>query len=217
MALPRDFILLFRQFLIGNTAYSLDKITDFTLVKNGFGFRHEEGWYEFSFDRLTARPVDEIRPLNFSRLSIEDRQALYWKIRETHLKAHENGLDHFFRQVLGQGFPKERKEPITYTPKDIAHLAQMELWEIVEGKSYPLPLPSDIEPLYVYLSDWGHSVIAIDSLLCYKEADPALFMLPVPVKTLLRQGYIIRYGMVYSPFENDELGSLLIREGEQEF
>ena len=56
----------------------------------------------------------------------------------------------------------------------------------VPGKKYHSALPAELDPWYVYCSDGGHCiVVALRS--AYKEnADPASFLIPAPVKSVLR-------------------------------
>ena len=63
-------------------------------------------------------------------------------------------------------------------------------------KSYPSPLPPDVQQWYCYTVDSGHSIAAAPAALYDPGREPEHFLVPVPVKTVLRgyeqkDGYII--------------------------
>lgn len=65
----------------------------------------------------------------------------------------------------------------------------------VPGHAYPSPLPRELEDWYVYTSDFGHNVVCVLRADYQDAGELTQFMLPVPVKAVLR-GYEIRRGYV---------------------
>lgn len=63
---------------------------------------------------------------------------------------------------------------------------------MVPGKSYPKPLPSELAPWYLYLSDSGHSLVCCLKSYYKAEGDLTPCLLPVSVKTVLRNYEILR-------------------------
>lgn len=62
--------------------------------------------------------------------------------------------------------------------------------------AYPMTLPADIAPWYCYTVDGGHSILAaIPVLLTANPTKPDSFLVPIPVKSVLR-GYRIEQGFV---------------------
>lgn len=56
-------------------------------------------------------------------------------------------------------------------------------------KRYPEPLPGYLAPWYLYLDDHGHSVLVALASAYTAGGDPGHFMVPVPVRTVLRLGW----------------------------
>jgi hypothetical protein len=86
----------------------------------------------------------------------------------------------------------------------------------VENKSYYTDLPMEVRPWYVYLSDCGHNIVCILARDYQEETELTKFLLPVPVKTVLRD-YQIKNGYVVVdlPYNSEE--GLLIAEEDDEF
>lgn len=68
--------------------------------------------------------------------------------------------------------------------------------------AYPGTLPADLAPWHCYTVDGGHSILAtIPLLLTANPTDPDSFLVPIPVKSVLR-GYELRepgYVLALSP------------------
>ncbi len=86
---------------------------------------------------------------------------------------------------------------------------------LVHGKAYPRPLPAALQEWYCYTVDGGHSIMCAIKSLYEPGGDPERFLVPVPVKSVLRgyaqqDGYVVadlsydsRVGLV-TPAEDDE-------------
>lgn len=100
---------------------------------------------------------------------------------------------------------------------DKAH-KDLDRWEVT-GKKYHSQLPDDAMPWYVYTQDGGHSAFAIAEFharAAFESDDPTQFLIPMPVKIVLR-GYRVRDGflVVDAPYDNS-LG-LLTSDEDHEF
>lgn len=63
---------------------------------------------------------------------------------------------------------------------------------IVRGKKYHSPLPFEFEESYCYTIDGGHSIIVVIESE-YIEGEPVEnFLVPAPIKTVIRHGYKIK-------------------------
>lgn len=91
---------------------------------------------------------------------------------------------------------------------------------LVGGKSYPRPLPQSLQSWYCYTGDGGHCIVCV--LTCHyqqyqKHDDFTDYLIPVPVKTVLRQGYqeINGYIVVDLPYDQDT--GLVFPDGDDEW
>ena len=85
------------------------------------------------------------------------------------------------------------------------------------GKSYPRQLPGELQAWYCYPLDCGHSIV-VALKQCYTPGgDPRQFLVPAPVKAVLRAGYEQRDGyiLVDLPYDN-EIG-LTTQPGDEEY
>ena len=60
---------------------------------------------------------------------------------------------------------------------------------LVTSKTYPRPLPEELQAWYCYTTDGGHSILCALKSAYVPDADPASFLVPAPVKSVLRAGY----------------------------
>ncbi len=89
---------------------------------------------------------------------------------------------------------------------------------LVEGRSYPKPLPEDLEPWYCYLLDGGHSIAIITEQHYEPGIDPTRYLVPAPVKSVLRAGYEVSpEGLVVSDIPYSSEVGLLSGEDDDEF
>ncbi|HEY9879012.1 MAG TPA: hypothetical protein V6D29_11180 [Leptolyngbyaceae cyanobacterium] len=91
---------------------------------------------------------------------------------------------------------------------------------MVKSSSYPAPLPPELNRWHLYVADGGHSIMAILHEHYESNRDnPLAAMIPIPVKTVIRQGYEVKDGrIVVNPGLNysDELG-LQVPEEDAEY
>ena len=88
---------------------------------------------------------------------------------------------------------------------DIIREAGLEKW-VLPGRTYPHPLPDDLTPYYCYTRDGGHSILVVVENE-YRQGDPPVrFIIPAPVKTVLKAGYHLRDGLVWAvlPYDSDD-------------
>ncbi|MNW57380.1 hypothetical protein D3C74_351780 [compost metagenome] len=88
------------------------------------------------------------------------------------------------------------------------------------SKSYP-DLPSDLLPFYVYITDNGHSLMAIPNTLLveYNNSTDELWQLevPIPVKYVLEHVYYMYEGyIIVDILYNHEFG-IEVPEGYEEY
>src|SRR5947199_9868467 len=86
---------------------------------------------------------------------------------------------------------------------------------LVPGKTYPQPLLAALQAWYCYTRDGGHSIMCAVKSLYEPGTDPENFLVPVPIKSVLRgyqeqDGYIVvdlpyhrQFGLV-TPAGDDE-------------
>lgn len=87
---------------------------------------------------------------------------------------------------------------------------------VVLGKKYHTELPEELKPFYCYVHDGGHSLICIFPEHINKKSRDN-YLVPAPVKTVLRNGYIIKHDyLVCSIPYDDEIG-LLTQTGDHEY
>lgn len=87
---------------------------------------------------------------------------------------------------------------------------------LVAGKAYPRPLPTELQPWYCYTSDGGHSIVAAIKSLYALEKPPESFLVPVPVKTVLR-GYEPDHGYIVVNLPYDGQVGLVTPRGDDEY
>lgn len=85
-----------------------------------------------------------------------------------------------------------------------------------ESKSYYQPLPPELAKWYCYTTDGGHSILVAVKSLYDPTKGPESFLVPAPVKTVLR-GYTRdrEYIIVNLPYSH-EVG-LIVPAGDDEF
>jgi len=88
---------------------------------------------------------------------------------------------------------------------------------IIPGKSYPEPLPPDLAPWYVYTQDGGHQIAIALASFYRPGASPADFVVPAPVRAVLRQGWTVRDGWVVCDLPYDTDMGLITDPGGNEY
>lgn len=84
---------------------------------------------------------------------------------------------------------------------------------VVPGRSYPEPLPAELVPWYCYLRDGGHSIAVVVPEGEGAPEDPTDYLVPVPVRTVLRTEWHVDGGYVYCRVPYDpQLGVLTEQE-----
>lgn len=88
---------------------------------------------------------------------------------------------------------------------------------VVRGKRYHSPLPFELEESYCYTADGGHSIIvALENE--YREGEPIENVLvPAPVKTIIRHGYKVKDGYVWSNIPYSKETGLITEAGDDEY
>ena len=74
-----------------------------------------------------------------------------------------------------------------------------------EGR-IPSLLPDDLSPYYCYTRDGGHSILVVVENE-YRQGDPPVrFIIPAPVKMVLKAGYHLKDGFVWAvlPYDRDD-------------
>ena len=87
---------------------------------------------------------------------------------------------------------------------------------LVAGTSYPQPLPQPLAAWYCYTSDGGHSIACAIKSRYTPGADPETFLVPVPVKTVLR-GYTEDDGYILVDVPYDRKYGLITPRGDDEY
>lgn len=90
---------------------------------------------------------------------------------------------------------------------DKQNVIEIILWPyLVEGKEYHSPLPAELQEWYCYTCDGGHSIVCALAKDYQPGVDMTNYLVPVPVRTVLR-GYEVRgdYIVVDLPY-SEEIG-----------
>lgn len=88
---------------------------------------------------------------------------------------------------------------------------------IVPGKGYPRPLPADLAPWHVYTADGGHSIAVALAAFYQPGGDPAEFLVPAPVKAVLKAGWTARDGWIVCDLPYDPAVGLATDPGDDEY
>ncbi|RRJ54920.1 hypothetical protein EHV15_35710 [Paenibacillus oralis] len=104
-------------------------------------------------------------------------------------------------------FSASRKKPLRKSLQDIASMVSEQMYS---------GLPAELEPFHFYISDTGHSIMAVLEQH-WGEGNPDDYELPVPVKYVLEKGWRIEQGYLIVNAPYDEVFGLDIDEGYEEF
>ena len=99
---------------------------------------------------------------------------------------------------------------------DIIREAGLEPW-VLPGRTYPHPLPDNLIPFYCYTRDGGHSLLVVLENEYQAGKDPERFIIPAPVKTVLRAGYQCKDGLLWTTLPYEPESGLVVEEGDLEF
>jgi hypothetical protein len=109
----------------------------------------------------------------------------------------------------------EEKETVNMNMKRIIEAQLMK--HVQHGKSYPKPLPKELEDSYCYTKDGGHSIIvALENQWRVGKPIPDI-LVPAPVKTVLRLGWRIKDGYVWATIPYDNKFGLQVESGDDEY
>ncbi len=101
-------------------------------------------------------------------------------------------------------------------PDDIIREAGLETW-VLSGRSYPHPLPDDLRPFYCYTRDGGHSLLVVLENEFRAGQKPERFIIPAPVKTVIRAGYHLKDGLLWTTLPYKPDSGLVVDQGDLEF
>ena len=88
---------------------------------------------------------------------------------------------------------------------DIIREVGLERW-VLPDRSYPSPLPDDPLTYYCYTRDGGHSLLVVVENEYRQGLSPVRFIIPAPVKMVLKAGYRLQDGLLWAtlPYDRDE-------------
>ncbi len=102
---------------------------------------------------------------------------------------NQYSTEQMFKEVARTSAPAENaaSENPTIEKNDIIDRLYKGAPYVLRDKQYPSPIPDDIKHLYCYITDSGHSILALVEGEDY-ESEPDLIelLVPCPVKTVLR-------------------------------
>lgn len=87
---------------------------------------------------------------------------------------------------------------------------------LVTGKQYPGNLPAAVEQWYAYCSDGGHCIVCVLEQDYKEGTDLTDYLIPVPVKSVLRK-HQIKGGYVVVDVSYDSGIGLMTPAGDDEF
>ncbi len=83
-------------------------------------------------------------------------------------------------------------------------------------KSYPKPLPAELERWYCYPIDAGHSIVCVLKEHYQTNTDLTNSLIPIPVKSVLR-GYEVQGDYVIVDLHDDPDLGPIVPEGDDEY
>lgn len=87
----------------------------------------------------------------------------------------------------------------------------------VPGKQYHSSLPPELATWYCYPSDSGHSILCVLKQHYRPGEDNTGYLVPVPVKTVLRTGYAVDNGYIVVDLPYDPKLGLVTPHEDDEF
>jgi len=99
---------------------------------------------------------------------------------------------------------------------EIIRRAGLEAW-ILPGRTYPHPLPGELDPYYCYTRDGGHSILVVIETEYQEGEDPVRFIIPAPVRTVLRAGFRVQDGFVWTGIPYDSENGISVEEEDVEY
>lgn len=94
-------------------------------------------------------------------------------------------------------------------------IAQMHL-PLDKSKSYPGQLPPELAVWYCYPTDAGHSIVSVLKQHYQPDIDLTDFLIPVPVKSVLR-GYDVKEEYIVVDLPYDSTLGLITPEEDNEY
>jgi hypothetical protein len=88
---------------------------------------------------------------------------------------------------------------------------------VIPGTAYLRPLPPDLAAWYVYTQDGGHQIAVAVARHYQVGADPAGFVVPAPVKAVLRRGWSVQDGWIVCDLPYDPATGLISDPGDDEY
>ena len=85
-----------------------------------------------------------------------------------------------------------------------------------ESKVYPTELPEELKNWYCYLETTGHVIMAILKDDYSEEVEMSNYLVPCPVKAVMRD-YEIRGGFVVVDLNYEPQTGLIVKDGDVEF
>ena len=88
---------------------------------------------------------------------------------------------------------------------------------VVPGKTYPTPLPGELAPWYAYTADGGHSIAVALAGFYTRGGDPAEFLVPAPVRSVIRAGWTAQDGWIICDLPYDAETGLITDPADGEY
>jgi hypothetical protein len=88
---------------------------------------------------------------------------------------------------------------------------------VLPGRKYPTPLPDELQPFYCYTRDGGHSILVVLENEYRQGASPIRFIIPAPVKMVLKAGYRLQDDRVWAVLPYDRESGLQVGAEEAEY
>ena len=88
---------------------------------------------------------------------------------------------------------------------------------VVRGKMYHTPLPFELEDAYCYVIDSGHCIIVVLENEYQEGKSIENFLAPAPIKTIIRHGYEVKDGCVWSRVPYSKTLGLICEPEDDEF
>lgn len=129
----------------------------------------------------------------------------------------------FLEVVLG--VPKDISGPLleevhggasAEAPRTLVQRARLERYA-VPGRHYHSPLPPELEAAYVYTRDGGHSIIVVLENEWRPGSPVEDWLVPAPVRAVLRVGYAVRDGLVWCRLPYSLEVGLMTEPGDDEY
>lgn len=199
--------------------------TLFQAIARDRGRRIDQGTYMADRPPFAVVTVHGDRAVRLEYYEGHDALALVYDVRAPELQGkplprylerdpHAYDPAAFLEEILGA--PRCEGAGVEPSRRSLIRRAGLERYA-VPGRCYHSPLPPDLEAAYVYTRDGGHSIIVVLENEWRPGSPVEDWLVPAPVRAVLRAGYTVRDGLVWCRLPYSSEVGLLTPPEEDEY